>query len=52
LIGKSARRQMEADDECHTSCGTGLQEIATVYNGSIRHWTPREVLRQLRFKMA
>jgi hypothetical protein len=43
---------MEADDERHTSSGTGLHKIATVYNGSIRHGTPRDVLRQLRLKMA
>jgi hypothetical protein len=42
---------MEADDESHAASGTGLQEIATVYNGSIRHGTPRDVLRQLRLKM-
>src|SRR6202158_3420565 len=48
LIGKSARREMEADDEGDAARATGLQKITTVYDRSIRHGTPRDVLRSVR----
>src|ERR1700694_1188389 len=48
LIGKSTRREMEANDEGDAARGTGLQKITTVYDRSIRHGTPREVLRSVR----
>src|SRR6202158_1744780 len=48
LIGKSARGEMEADDEGDAARSTGLQKITTVYDRSIRHGTPRDVLRSVR----
>jgi len=39
LVGESARRETEADDEGYAARGTGLQKITTVYNGNIRHGT-------------
>src|SRR6266700_2523029 len=44
LIGKSARREMEADDERHTSGGTRLEKITAIYNWSDYHGAPRNEL--------
>jgi hypothetical protein len=43
---------MEADDESDASGGTRLQKITAVYNGSYCHGTPRDLMRQLRLKLA
>ena len=46
LIGKSARRKMEADDQRHTPGDARLEKITAIYNWSYCHGTPRDVLRQ------
>jgi hypothetical protein len=38
---KTPERFHDGDAARHPSSGTGLQKIAAVYKGSIRHGTPR-----------